>query len=276
MTSSNHPHPPALRAGSPLSRNAGEGAERGEAGEGDSAAKHSFAPITSAKEPVPQDRHWRPLSKVETWIFDLDNTLYPASCRLFDQIHARMTEFIAGRLGLSPEQALFVQKTYFREHGTTLRGLMVVDGIDPDEFMDFVHAVDLACVPPDPALVTALCRLPGRKIVHTNGSQRHAERLLGHLGIAESFCGIIDIAAAGYDPKPALAGYHELVRRHGVAPAAALMIDDIARNLVPAAALGMTTAWLRHDAEWSSDGAAGDHIHYVVDDLAGFLAGVLP
>ncbi len=215
----------------------------------------------------------RPLSAIATWIFDLDNTLYPASCRLFDQIHARMTEFIARRFDLPPEQALLVQKTYFREHGTTLRGLMVVDGVDPDEFMAFVHAVDLACVPPDPALVAALARLPGRKIVHTNGSRRHAERLLDHLGIADAFCGIVDIAAAGWEPKPALAGYHELLRRHGVVPATALMLDDIARNLVPAAALGMTTVWLRHDAEWSGEGAAGDHIHYVVDSLAGFLAG---
>ena len=220
-----------------------------------------------------QERGARPLAEIETWIFDLDNTLYPASCRLFDQIHARMTEFIAQRLDLSPDEALVVQKTYFREHGTTLRGLMTVDGVDPDEFMDFVHAVDLACVPADPALVAALSRLPGRKIVHTNGSVRHAERLLAHLGIAESFCGIIDIAAAGYDPKPALAGYHELVRRHAVAPAAALMIDDIAKNLVPAAHLGMSTAWVRHAAEWSGEGAAGDCIDHIIDDLAGFLAG---
>ena len=220
-----------------------------------------------------QERRARPLGEIETWIFDLDNTLYPASCRLFDQIHARMTEFIALRLGLSPERALVVQKTYFREHGTTLRGLMTVDGIAPDDFMDFVHAVDLACVPADPALAAALGRLPGRKIVHTNGSARHAERLLDHLGIAESFCGIVDIAAAGYDPKPALAGYRELVRRHDVMPTAALMIDDIARNLVPAAALGMTTAWVRHAAEWSGEGAQDAHIDHVIDDLAGFLAG---
>jgi putative hydrolase of the HAD superfamily len=223
-----------------------------------------------------QTRRGRQLCEIETWIFDLDNTLYPASCRLFDQIHARMTEFIARRLGLPSEQALLMQKAYFREHGTTLRGLMTVDGIDPHDFLEFVHAVDLACVPSDPALAAALCQLPGRKIVHTNGSSRHAERLLDHLGIAEAFCGIVDIAAAGYEPKPALAGYHELLRRHGVSPAAALMFDDIAKNLVPAAALGMTTAWVRHAADWAADGAAGDHLHYIVDDLAGFLAGTAP
>jgi len=155
-----------------------------------------------------------PLGEIETWIFDLDNTLYPASCRLFDQIHARMTRFIADRLDLTPEAALTVQKAYFREHGTTLRGLMTVDRIDPDDFLAFVHEVDLSCVPQDPVLVSALSALPGRKIVHTNGSRRHAERLLDHLGIAMSFCGIIDITVADYEPKPALAGYHELLRRH--------------------------------------------------------------
>src|SRR5271166_6312085 len=214
----------------------------------------------------------RPLGEIETWIFDLDNTLYPASCRLFDQIHARMTQFIADRLDVSPEAALTIQKTYFREHGTTMRGLMTVDRIDPEDFLAFVHEIDLACVPPDPVLVEALARLPGRKIVHTNGSQRHAERLLDHLRIAGSFCGVIDIAAAGYDPKPALAGYHELLRRHEVSPGTALMVEDMARNLVPAAALGMTTAWVRNPAEWGADGADGDHIHYIVDHLGGFLA----
>ena len=214
----------------------------------------------------------RPLAEIETWIFDLDNTLYPTSCRLFDQIHARMTAFIAERFRLSPEAALARQKAYFREHGTTLRGLMVVDRVDPNEFLAYVHEIDLACVPPDPVLAAALAALPGRKIVHTNGSRRHAERLLDHLAIAGAFCGIIDIADAGYEPKPALAGYYELLLRHAVTPGAALMVEDIARNLVPAAALGMTTAWVRNPAEWGSDGADGGHIHHVVDDLGQFLS----
>ena len=214
------------------------------------------------------------LSEIETWIFDLDNTLYPASCRLFDQIHARMTRFIADRLDLTLEAALTVQKTYFREHETTLRGLMTVDRIDPDDFLGFVHEVDLSCVPQDPVLVAALSALPGRKIVHTNGSWRHAERLLDHLGITMSFCGIVDIAVADYEPKPALAGYHELRRRHQVAPATALMIEDMARNLVPAATLGMTTAWVRNPVDWAAAGSGGDHIHHVVDDLGRFLSDI--
>jgi putative hydrolase of the HAD superfamily len=216
----------------------------------------------------------RPLGEIETWIFDLDNTLYPVSCRLFDQIHARMTRFIADRLDLTAEAALVVQKTYFREHGTTLRGLMTVDRIDPDDFLAFVHEVDLSCVPQDPVLVAALSALPGRKIVHTNGSRRHAERLLDHLGIAESFCGILDIAAAAYQPKPALAGYHELLRRHQVAPLTALMIEDMAKNLVPAAALGMTTAWVRNPVDWAAAGSEGDHVHHVVDNLGRFLTDI--
>jgi putative hydrolase of the HAD superfamily len=213
----------------------------------------------------------RPLAEIETWIFDLDNTLYPASCRLFDQIHARMTQFIAALLSVSPEAALVVQKTCFREHGTTMRGLMVRYGVDPQDFMGFVHDVDLSGVPSDPVLVAALARLPGRKIVHTNGSRQHARRLLDHLGIAAEFCGIVDVADAGYEPKPALAGYYELCRRHAVDPTAALMVEDMAKNLVPAAALGMTTAWVRGTVDWAAAGAEGDHIHHVVDDLGRFL-----
>jgi putative hydrolase of the HAD superfamily len=214
----------------------------------------------------------RPFDEIETWIFDLDNTLYPASCRLFDQIHARMQRFIAERLGLSMEAALVVQKSYFREHGTTMRGLMTVDRVDPHDFLAYVHDIDLSSVPADPVVAAALAALPGRKIVHTNGSVRHAERLLDHLGISKSFCGIVDIAMAGFEPKPALAGYHELMRRHEVSPETALMVEDMAKNLVPAAALGMTTAWVRGSVDWAVAGSEGDHIHHIIDDLGRFLA----
>jgi putative hydrolase of the HAD superfamily len=212
-----------------------------------------------------------PLGRIETWIFDLDNTLYPASCRLFEQVQRRMNEYICDRLSLSPEEAAELRRTYFREHGTTLRGLMTVDRIDPHEFLVFVHDIDLAGVPPDPALVAAIGRLAGRKIVHTNGSRRHAERLLDHLGLGDAFCGIVDIVAADFAPKPALVGYELLLRRHRVAAPTALMIEDIARNLAPAAALGMTTAWLRGSLDWAAEDADADYVHHIVDDLAGFL-----
>jgi len=113
-----------------------------------------------------------PLGEIETWIFDLDNTLYPASCRLFDQVQQRMNEYISDRFGLDQEEAAELRRTYFREHGTTLRGLMTVNRIDPHDFLAFVHEIDLSCVPPDPALIAAMNRLRGRKIIHTNGSSR--------------------------------------------------------------------------------------------------------
>jgi putative hydrolase of the HAD superfamily len=217
-------------------------------------------------------RECRPLGEVETWIFDLDNTLYPASSGLFQQVQDRMNAFIRDRLALPPEAAAELRRTYFLKHGTTLRGLMLEDAIDPHEFLAFVHEIDLAGVPPDPVLVAAIQALHGRKIVHTNGSVRHAERLLDHLGLSQSFSGIVDIVAAEFDPKPALAGYRLLLRRHAVDPNGALMVEDIARNLAPAAELGMTTAWMRNDHDWAAADADGDYIHHVVDDLAGFLA----
>jgi putative hydrolase of the HAD superfamily len=212
-----------------------------------------------------------PLGEIETWIFDLDNTLYPASCRLFEQVQQRMNQFICERLSLSPEAAAELRRKYFVEHGTTMNGLMKVNRIDPHEFLAFVHEVDLACVPPDPALVAALARLRGRKIVHTNGSVRHAERLLDHLRVSDSFSGIVDIVAADFEPKPALAGYRLLLQRHSVEPKTAIMVEDMARNLAPAAELGMTTAWMRNGLDWAAAESDRDYIHHIIDDLAGFL-----
>ena len=213
-----------------------------------------------------------PLGEIETWIFDPDNTLYPASCRLFEQVQQRMNQFICERLSLSPDAAAELRRKYFLEHGTTLSGLMTVNRIDPHEFLAFVHEIDLACVPPDPALVSALAKLRGRKIVHTNGSVRHAERLLDHLGVSDSFSGIVDIVAADFEPKPALAGYRLLLQRHAVAPETAIMVEDMARNLAPAAELGMTTAWMRNGLDWAAAESDRDYIHHIVDDLAGFLS----
>jgi putative hydrolase of the HAD superfamily len=175
------------------------------------------------------------------------------------------------RFDLSPEEAAARRRVYFREHGTTLNGLMAIDRIDPHEFLDFVHDVDLACVPANPLLAAAMARLPGRKFVHTNGSVPHAERLLARLELTDLFSGIVDIVASGFEPKPALAGYRALLQRYAVAPTTAVMVEDMARNLVTAAALGMTTAWLRNTVDWAAEDREGDHIHHVVDDLAGFL-----
>ena len=213
-----------------------------------------------------------PLGSVETWVFDLDNTLYPAACGLFPQVQARMNEYICARLGVSMGEAKELRAKFFREHGTTMHGLMAVHQVDPHDFLAFVHDVDLSCVPANPALVAALDGLSGRKLIYTNGSVPHAENLLQHLGISGYFHDIFDIVASEFAPKPAMAPLRRFVERYGVEPAAALMVEDMAKNLAPAAELGMTTAWVKTNVDWAAITSEADHINYVVDDLAGFLA----
>jgi putative hydrolase of the HAD superfamily len=210
-------------------------------------------------------------AEIETWVFDLDNTLYPVTERLLALIDLHMGEFIATFLDVDLDEAHRVQKGYFKRYGLTLRGLMLHHGLDPAHYFEQMKPMDLDEITPDPALAAAIGRLPGRKIIYTNASARHAEMVLERLGMAGLFAGIFDIAAADYLPKPALKGYQELCRRHRIDPTAAAMVDDIARNLEPAADLGMITIWKRTNAEWARDVAAADHIHHVVDDLCGWL-----
>src|SRR5580704_15190348 len=166
-----------------------------------------------------------PLGAVETWVFDLDNTLYPASSGLFPQVQARMNEYICARLGVTMDEAKELRAQYFREHGTTMHGLMAAHSVDPHEFMAFVHDVDLSCVPANPELVAALNQLSGRKLIYTNGSVPHAENLLKHLGISHYFEDIFDIVASEFAPKPAMAPFRTFVQRYGISPSRALMIE---------------------------------------------------
>ncbi|HTQ33652.1 MAG TPA: pyrimidine 5'-nucleotidase [Stellaceae bacterium] len=212
-----------------------------------------------------------PLGEIETWVFDLDNTLYPASSGLFPRVQERMNDYICGLLGVSLDEAKALRAKYFREHGTTMHGLMAVHRIDPHEFMAFVHDVDLSCVPANPELVAALGGLSGRKLIYTNGSVPHAENLLKHLGISDYFNDIFDIVASEFAPKPAMAPLRVFVDRFGVKPAGALMVEDMAKNLAPAAEIGMTTAWVKTNVDWAAIASDADHINYVVEDLAGFL-----
>lgn len=215
-----------------------------------------------------------PLDHVTDWVFDLDNTLYPASCNLFAQVDVRIGQYIETLLDLDPIEARRVQKTYFRENGTTLRGLMDNHQIDPADFLDHVHAIDYSPVPPSPRLDQVLSDLNGRKLIFTNGSVRHAENVMERLGVAHHFADIFDIVAADYQPKPEPEPYRELIRRYGLTAASTVLFEDIARNLAPAAALGMTTVWVRTDIGWSGDGAAEDYVHHVADDLVDWLLGV--
>jgi putative hydrolase of the HAD superfamily len=216
------------------------------------------------------------IGEIADWVFDLDNTLYPARCRLFDQVDRRIGLFIQNRLGLDVVAARLLQKQYFRQHGTTLSGLMTHHAVEPELFLDFVHDIDLAPVEPSPALDAALARLPGRKFIFTNGSNAHAARVMDRLGVARHFDGVFDIADAGYVPKPAPATYERLVRRYAIAPTRAAMIEDLPRNLRPAAELGMTTVLVLTGEEWAEADKAGKHIHHVTDDLVGWLGAQAP
>lgn len=220
---------------------------------------------------------------VDHWVFDLDNTLYPARCNLFAQVDVRITDFIARALDLDHASARAKQKQYYLEHGTSLRGMMIHHGMDPADFLDYVHDIDVTPVPPSPVLAASLRALPGRKLVFTNGSVRHAENVLSRLGVADQFDGIFDIVAADYVPKPDPTPYAVMARRFAVEPSRAVMVEDLHRNLGPAAAMGMTTVWVRTDSEHSrpelngtykplSDDHPGPHVHHVIDDVEGWLA----
>ena len=215
------------------------------------------------------------LAHVESWIFDLDNSLYSPSCNLFELIDIRMGEFIQGLVGCDPVEARRVQKQHFLEHGTTLAGLMRNHGIDPHEFLDFVHDIDLARLTADPALVAALDRLPGRKFVFTNADEGHARRVLERLGLANAFDGMHDIHAMDYVPKPHPAAYAAICARLDIDPERALFVDDMARNLAPAKALGMTTVWLDNGSERGGHDADPATIDYVAAEIGLWLNEIL-
>lgn len=213
----------------------------------------------------------RQLRSLEAWVFDLDNTLYPSTVGLFRQMDERMRAYIAEFLGIDEEAAFALQKEYFRAYGTSLRGLMNHHQLDPAAFLDHVHQIDLSILVADDALNEALARLPGRKFIYTNASVRHAGRVLERLGIAHHFEDIFDIVAAEYRPKPVPEAYLAMVCRFRIDPRVAAMVEDMAVNLLPAAALGMTTVWIRNQTDHGPLGADGSHVHHVVDDLAVWL-----
>ncbi|WP_428407357.1 pyrimidine 5'-nucleotidase [Hyphococcus sp.] len=221
------------------------------------------------------------LRHVESWVFDLDNTLYSAECKLFAQIDARMTAFIRDRLSMGHWEARRLQKAYYVEYGTTMSGLMTKHDVCPDEFLEYVHDIDVSAITENHSLDAALRALPGRKFIFTNGSVRHAENVAGALGVLHHFDEIFDIKAAGYAPKPRREPYEKFLASHDIDPAGAVMFEDIVQNLEAPHALGMTTVLVHSDAAWLEDephekrparkGDIAPHVHYVTDDIAAFL-----
>ena len=213
--------------------------------------------------------------EVETWIFDLDNTLYPVTKRLLAHIDEHMGSFVAKYLDISREEAHQVQKSYFKKYGLTLRGLMLNDGLDPARYFEEMGPMDLNEVEPNPELGEYITGLKGRKIIYTNASARHTELVLNQMEFKKStFEAIFDIQAANYVPKPAIESYRLLCKTYSIDPTRAAMIDDIARNLEPAAELGMMTVWKKTNAEWAKNLEAEIYIDHVVDDLKDWIRSI--
>ncbi|MFG1288444.1 pyrimidine 5'-nucleotidase [Xanthobacter versatilis] len=215
---------------------------------------------------------------VDTWVFDLDNTLYPAHHDLWFQIDARMKGYISDLLGIPPDDAFRIQKDYYRRYGTSLRGLMIEHGVEPDAFLAHVHDVDLSGLDASPRLAAAIEALPGAKIVYTNGSERHARNVLEKLGIDAHFAAVHDIVAAEFHPKPTEEAYLRFLRAHGVDPTRSAMFEDLARNLEVPHRLGMVTVLVVPPDEtiaaretWEFEGREDAYVDHITEDLAGFL-----
>ena len=229
--------------------------------------------MNSAARPAP-----RTFSHVETWVFDLDNTLYPHHLNLWQQVDVRIRDFIAGFLKITHEEAFTLQKDYYKRYGTSMRGLMTEHGMNPDDFLDFVHQIDHSPLEPNAVLGAAIERLPGRKLILTNGTRRHADAVLARLELDAHFEDVFDIIAAELEPKPSPGTYDRFLKAHDVDARKAAMFEDLARNLAVPHALGMTTVLVVPERTrevfregWELEGRDALHIDHVTDDLAGFL-----
>ncbi|MEC8875937.1 MAG: pyrimidine 5'-nucleotidase, partial [Pseudomonadota bacterium] len=187
------------------------------------------------------------LNKINSWIFDLDNTLYHPSLNIFEEIDSRMQKFISLRLGIGLKEAWTLQKKYFRKYGATLKGLMKFHQIDPKQFLDYVQKINLEKIKVNPELKSALAELNGTKIVYTNSTKNYANRILKRLGLKKSFDGIFDIMDANYIPKPSYKSYKMLLKNFNLIPEESIMFEDLPQNLVPASKLGMRTVWVKNE-----------------------------
>jgi putative hydrolase of the HAD superfamily len=223
----------------------------------------------------------RAFGHVETWVFDLDNTLYPHHLNLWQQVDERIRDYIARYLKVTAEEAFRLQKDYYKRYGTSMRGLMTEHGMEPDDFLDFVHQIDHSPLTPNAALGAAIEVLPGRKLILTNGTRRHADAVLARLELDRHFDDVFDIVAAELEPKPSPQTYDRFLKAHNVDAARTAMFEDLARNLVVPHALGMTTVLVvpEHTREvfredWELEGREAPHVDHVTDDLVGFLEAV--
>jgi putative hydrolase of the HAD superfamily len=212
---------------------------------------------------------------IRDWIFDLDNCLYPASTGLFALIDERMGAYIQRLMDCDVVEAKRIQKAHFHEHGTTLAGLMRHCDVDPHDFLQDVHSIPLDRIAPNPRLATGMARLPGRKFVFTNGDAPYARRVLEAIGVHDHIDELHDIHASELRPKPDPHGYALLCERFAIQPAAAVLIEDMAQNLKPAKALGMTTVWVDNGSERGAHLAEDGQVDHVVADVGDWLESIL-
>ena len=215
-------------------------------------------------------------NKIDTWIFDLDNTLYSADSGIFQQVHKLMGKFIVEHLNVNINEAKKIQRRYYKKHGTTLRGLMDNHGIDPDSFLEEVHKLDYSIVSPNLKLAKNLENLNGKKFIFTNANKKHADIILDKLQITNLFEGIFDIKMANYIPKPEIQTYEKLIETYNINPNKTIMFDDIAKNLVPASKIGFTTVWIDVGHENYSDDIASSkkYLDYQTKDLSHWLSNI--
>jgi len=214
------------------------------------------------------------LINIKYWIFDLDNTLYSGDTKVFDQVDKKMSKFISDKLNVSIEEAKKIQKNYFHEYNTTLNGMIKNHEIDADEFLEFVHDVNLDFLKADKPLEEEISNLNGKKFIFTNGSKAHAANVTKRIGIEKLFDGVFDIVESKFIPKPSIEPYKKFIEKYKIEPQYSIFIEDIARNLKPAHELGMKTLWIKNDEPWAAKFSDSDFINYKTDNLAKFLKDV--
>ena len=211
------------------------------------------------------------LQSIKFWIFDLDNTLYSGKTKVFEQVDKKMSKFISEKLNVSIEEAKKIQKNYFHEYNTTLNGMIKNHKINANEFLEFVHDINIDFLKKDPALAKEIKKLDGKKIIFTNGSRKHAINVSKKIGIEQLFDDIFDIVDAEFIPKPLLEPYKKLVKKHKIDPKLCVLVEDIARNLKPAYEMGMKTVWIENDEPWASKFSDSKFVNYRTNNLSEFL-----
>jgi len=211
------------------------------------------------------------LNNIKYWLFDLDNTLYSGDTKVFDQVDKKMSKFISEKLHVSLDEAKKIQKNYFHEYNTTLNGMIKNHDIDANEFLEFVHDVDLKFLKKDEPLKKEITNLKGKKIIFTNGSKAHAANVTSRIGIKELFDGVFDIVDSDFYPKPSLKPYKKIIENYKIEPEYCIFFEDIARNLKPAHELGMKTVWIENNEPWAAKYSNAEFVNYKTNNLTKFL-----